>query len=112
MEAGVERWLRSWFLDREKNTITVEDEWSLRSASKLELTLMAASEPRAADGAVTIKERVRIEHDRAWTPVIEAIDVKDARLRHAWGERVWRIRFTRDNAPALGKSQLKITQLG
>jgi len=78
-EAGAERWLRSWFLDREKNAITVDDEWSLRSASKLELTLMAASEPRAADGAVTIKERVRVEHDGAWTSVIEAIDVTDAR---------------------------------
>jgi hypothetical protein len=32
-------------------------------------------------------------------------------LRHAWGERVWRIRLTRENAPARGKSQLKITQL-
>jgi len=111
-EAGVGRWLRGWFLDREKNAITLEDEWWLRPEGKLELTLMAASEPRAADGAVTIKERVRIEHDGAWTPVIEAIDIADARLRHAWGDRVWRIRLTRENAPAHGKSLLRITQLG
>lgn len=111
-EAGVERWLRGWFLDREKNAITVEDEWSLSAEGKLELILMAAAEPRAVDGTLTLKQRVRIEHDRAWTPLIEAIDIKDARLRHAWGERVWRIRLTRDNAPAQGKSQLRITQVG
>lgn len=110
--AGVERWLREWFLDREKNIISVEDEWSLRSAGKLELTLMAAAEPRAIDAAVTVKERVRIEFDPAWTPVIEAIDIADERLRHAWGERVWRIRLTQDNAASHGKSLLRITQLG
>jgi hypothetical protein len=111
-EAGVEQWLRGWLLDREKNTITVDDKWSLRSEGRLELTLMAASEPRERDGALTIKERVRIEHDLAWTPVIEAIDIADERLRHAWGERVWRIRLTQHNAPARGQSQLRITQLG
>jgi hypothetical protein len=111
-QAGVERWLRGWVFDREKNAITVDDEWSLGAEGKLELTLMAAAEPRASDGALSIKERVRIEHDRAWTPVIEAIDIADARLRQAWGERVWRIRLTRDGAPARGNSQLRITQLG
>jgi hypothetical protein len=111
-QAGVERWLRGWFLDREKNAITVDDEWSLDAEGKLELNLMAAAEPRASDGALTIKDRVRIEHDSAWKPAIEAIDITDARLRYAWGERVWRIRLTRENAPARGKSQLRITQLG
>jgi hypothetical protein len=111
-EAGVEHWLRGWAFNRENNVIAVDDEWSLREAGKLELTLMAAAEPRASDSTLTVKDRVRIEHDRAWTPVIEAIDITDARLRQAWGERVWRIRLTRDGAPARGKSQLRITQLG
>lgn len=110
-DAGAESWLRGWFLDREKNTIRVDDEWTLRSEGKLELTLMAAAEPQPAGGALILKGRVRIEHDRAWTPVIEAIDITDARLQHAWGKRVWRVRLTCDNAPARGKSQLVITQL-
>ena len=110
--AGIQRWLRTWLLDREANAVTLEDEWSLGAAGKLESTLMAATEPHAADGELTLKERVRIEHDRSWTPLVEAIDIADDRLRHAWGERVWRIRLTQENAPARGKSLLRITQLG
>ena len=110
-EAGVDRWLRTWIFDREKNAISLEDEWSLQSGGKLELTLMAATEPHAADAAVTLKGRVRIEFDRAWSPAIEGIDIGDERLQHAWGERVWRIRLTENNAPSSGKSLLRITQL-
>jgi hypothetical protein len=109
--SGVERWLRAWLFDREKNTIRVDDEWTLSAEGKLELTLMTAAEPRALDGAVILKDRVRVEHDRAWTAIIEAIDIADSRLQHAWGRRVWRVRLTRDNAPARGKSQLVIAQL-
>ena len=72
---------------------------------------MVAAEPHTGDGFVTLKDRVRIEHGRAWTPVLETIEITDDRLRHAWGARMWRVRLTQENAPAHGSSLLRITQL-
>jgi len=109
--AGAQRWMRTWTMDRAANAIAIEDEWSLAAAGKLELTLMAAAEPHAGEGLVELQGRVRIAHDRAWTPVIEPIEITDEDLRNVWGARLWRIRLTQENAAAHGKSLTRITQL-
>jgi hypothetical protein len=110
-KARVQKWERRWLLDRAKNRITVEDRWALQGGGRIELVLMTASEAVAAPGRVSIKDRVRVEHDPGWKAVIEPIDVSDETLRGSWGNRVWRVRLTLPEAPERGRSVLLISQI-
>ncbi len=47
---------------------------------------------------------------RVFTPSIEEIRLEDGRLRHSWGERLYRILLHAENAGAEGKWSMRIRQ--
>ena len=101
-EANLESWYRSLRLDREKNQIELVDAFALRSPAKdITLTLMTPCRVNSdTPGLLSLAGGPRISYDRAvFVPTVEEIRLEDARLRDAWGERIYRI-LLRAAAPA------------
>jgi hypothetical protein len=116
-EAGVESWRRTLRLDRDRNRIDLTDTYQLRkNVNEITLTLMSACEPGSPrPGIVWLLENGRrlaeVSYDAAlFRPTIELIDIKDARLRGVWGERIFRILIKATNSPAKGEWRVAITQ--
>jgi len=99
-EAGIASWRRRLVLERGRRVV-VEDAfvldrdrpvaWSFMSWRRPEAAAagrIALVHPDAANGA----RPVALVYDaRALAPALETIEIKDARLRAAWGDRVYRI---------------------
>jgi len=106
-EARIESWKRALRLDREKNQVTLVDDYALAQPAKvITLTLMT---PCAVtkDGAGKLSlatgsgDTVRIEYDaQVFQPVVEEIKLEDRKLRGEWGERLFRILLRAENPPA------------
>jgi hypothetical protein len=113
-EAGVERWERTFLLERgEKATVVVEDDWMLRHApDSLVLTLMAAGDvDLIAPGTLRLAGTNRpliVDYDPAWSPTIERIDVDDSRLTPVWGAFISRILLTLIGQEPNGRAALRI----
>jgi hypothetical protein len=105
--AGIESWKRKLRLDRERNRITLEDEYRLGKPPKvITQTLMTpCAVTKAGDGKLVLAagtpNAVRIEFDgRVFTPVVEEIKLEDHKLRGEWGARLFRILLKAENPPA------------
>jgi Heparinase II/III-like protein len=116
-EANLEVWNRTLRLDRLKNQIEVLDNWRLtRAAKTITLTLMTPCKvTQKASGvlslAVAAGNVINVLYDgRVFTPAIEEIRLEDARLRLSWGERLYRILLTAENAGAEGNWSMRIIQ--
>jgi hypothetical protein len=106
-EAHIESWKRTLRLDRERNQVTLTDDYALaKPAQAITLTLMT---PCAVsnDGAGTLAlaagagNTVRIAYDaQVFTPVVEEIKLEDSKLRGEWGDRLFRILLRAQNPPA------------
>ncbi|HVX65330.1 MAG TPA: heparinase II/III family protein [Bryobacteraceae bacterium] len=108
-EAGVGSWHRTLRLDRAANRILVEDRYALRKAvPQIALTLMTPQRPVVAAGEVTLGA-VHVLFDRsALTAAVEEIAISDARLRGAWGDRLFRVQLTAAAPPRDGTFTLTI----
>ena len=53
---------------------------------------------------------VQVTYDRTLTPKVEEIPLEDARLRGAWGERLFRILLRAENPGRTGRWLTRFTQ--
>jgi Heparinase II/III-like protein len=115
-EAHVERWRRTLRLDRAKNQISLTDDFELTSAGReIVLTLMTPCRVTVdAPGQLTLQVEgggaVQVAHDRALVAKVEEIPIQDARLRGAWGERLFRVLLRAENPGARGRWVTRFTQ--
>jgi hypothetical protein len=97
-EANLEAWHRTLRLDRARNQIELTDDYALKQPAKvITLTLMTGcavtqEAPGRLSLAVASGNALKVLYDaRTFTPAIAEIRLDDARLRGAWGERLFRI---------------------
>ena len=115
-EAHVGRWDRTLRLDRATNEISLADNYALTAAAKeISLTLMTPCRVTAGGpGLLTLHLEgggaVQVTYDRTLTPKVEEIPLEDARLRGAWGERLFRILLRAENPGRTGRWLTRFTQ--
>jgi len=118
-EAGLKAWRRTLRLDRAANVVEVRDRYALSQPSgQISMTLMCARRPVeqspgriALDGPPLPSGPVRVEFDpRQLTPRIEEIAIEDNRLKHSWGERLYRLLLVAERAPQEGEWSIRIRQ--
>jgi hypothetical protein len=110
-EAGVKTWQRRLRLDRARNQVTVSDRYTAAQAPReLTLTLMTPLRmTQSGPGTLTL-DTVRVQYDDAlFTASQEEIKIEDARLRGAWGERLYRILLTARRPTAQGAWDVRFT---
>ncbi len=107
-EAGLKHWRRTLKLDRAGNRVELRDECSMRRrASRITFTFMTpVLAANVSPGILSFEAaqfpsgRVRLHYDAGTlTPSIEGIPLEDARLRGAWGERLYRIMLRAQEPP-------------
>jgi hypothetical protein len=114
-EARVGNWKRTLRLDRARNQISLEDAFELTAAAReVSLTLMTPCRVTVdGPGQLTLHMEsgaVQVAHDRALTPKVEDVPLKDARLRSAWGERLFRILLRAESPGTSGRWVTRFTQ--
>ena len=98
-EAGATRWTRTVSLDRERDTVTVSEDFALRKLQPVMLTFLTPRQPRiSAPGAITLQARragssaVRLQFNSGQlTAKVEAIELKDEGLSRTWGPTIYRV---------------------
>ena len=95
VEAGVEKWIRAYYL--EKNKLKIEDKFTLKETTApnqinfLTWGKVDISQP----GTVIIKvndEKVCLDYDKnMFDATIETIQLKDTRLSNVWGPEIYRV---------------------
>lgn len=95
-EAGVESWKRTFTFSKNKQ-ITITENYRIKEyKAPTEIMLMTCCEPAITGKGITLKttdgERMLL-FDKSLTPVIEHIDITDARLLTSWKPDMWRIRL-------------------
>ncbi len=105
-EAGVTSWTRTVTLDRVKDVVRIEEDFTLARAVPVTLSVMT---PRAAEigpgGNMTLKlapgngSASLLKYDAAQlTPTVETIRLTDSGLRMSWGDQIYRI-LLQSNGP-------------
>ncbi|MGE5567607.1 MAG: heparinase II/III family protein [Rhodospirillales bacterium] len=113
-EARLESWGRTLRLDRGKNQIELADEYVLRQPAKeITLTFMTPCRVESGAGKLTLTvapgKTVSIFYDGGvFKPDVEEIAIKDARLRSAWGDRLFRILLRAANPGVRGRWNTRI----
>jgi hypothetical protein len=110
-EAGIKSWVRTVTLDRVDNKVTVEENFELKNAEPISLSVMTTRLATVdAGGTVTMKlasgegNAAKLKFDASQIePVVETIEVVDDRLRHDMGDRVYRILLNSKQPVASGK---------
>jgi hypothetical protein len=102
-EAGLRRWIRTLQLDRRANRVRLKESFELqRAAPEIVLSLMTSRQART-DGEGRLRmpasgqgvSDVLLHYDaQRFTLKIETIEIKDAHLRSAWGDKIYRILLT------------------
>ena len=114
-EAGLGSWRRTLRLDRSQNRIDVTDEYKLeKNVTEITLTLMTpcAVSPGAPGELVLTRPsgKSRILFDAAaLKATTEEIPIPDARLKGAWGDRLYRILLRAERPPLQAKWALRIS---
>ncbi len=113
-EAGVERWTRTYRLDRGKK-FTIRDQYELRMVETDPTTLnfvTACKVKGLAPGALSLEgDGFHLEmkyNPKTVSPGIEFIQVTDAQLKRYWKDGITRIVFTVINPGVHGKNQIEI----
>ncbi len=108
-EAGLKTWRRVLRLERGKRIVVADAYEMTETARALQWTFMTCRTPEiAAPGIIRLSSgpgsaagrAVDLVFDpKAFESAVEPIEIKDGRLRSAWGERIYRILLTaRDQA--------------
>ncbi|MDR3792426.1 MAG: heparinase II/III family protein [Terracidiphilus sp.] len=111
VEAGVKSWVRTVTLDRRRDTITVEEEFTLERAEAVTLNLMTQREAAVAAGLLTLKltqgggADCTLKFDAAKLDAkVETIKLsEEGGLKESWGEQVYRIQLNAKQPAASGK---------
>lgn len=102
-EAGLRRWIRTLQLDRKANHVRLLESFELqRAVPEIVLSLMTSRQARTnGEGQLRMPASgqgipdVLLRYDaQRFTPKIETIEIKDAHLRSAWGDKIYRILLT------------------
>jgi hypothetical protein len=118
-EAGIEMWRRRIRLDRNRNTVEVQDNYVLqKSGGAAELTLMTPCEAAVAapgelalSGGFLSSGKLKVSFPEGVKAAIEEVPITDTRLRPVWGERVRRVRLSAVNLPAKGEFLVRIEKV-
>lgn len=109
-EAGVKSWVRTVKLDRKTNKITVTEDFALKSAAPVSLTVMTPRLVTVSAGSITLKlaggdgKASLLKYDAAAIdPKVETIALEDMGLRMSWGEQIYRILLNSRQPVASGK---------
>jgi hypothetical protein len=106
-EAGLRSWKRAITLDRRAARVQVDDNYQLaRPADRIELSLMTPIRP-VISGAISLGATV-LKFEPSFKPLVDEIEVTDARLRPVWGDKLYRIRLVAERPPLTGQWRLEL----
>lgn len=92
---GVRSWRREFIFERCAGpSVLVKEEFELERTAPVETILMAASEPRSADGVMLLGSGTGVELEVTAGDLdleVEPLPITDPRLQASWGDRVYRI---------------------
>jgi hypothetical protein len=115
-EAGVEKWVRSYRLDRGKK-FTISDHYELSEVGDDPTVINFITSCKVTEttpGVLNLEgDGFRLEmkyNPRSVSPAIEFIQVTDTQLKRYWKDGITRIIFTLDNHGLKGKNQIEITE--
>ncbi|MEZ4774189.1 MAG: heparinase II/III family protein [Bacteroidia bacterium] len=120
-EAGVQKWQRSFVLDRNSQTISLTEDFLLVASEEIVLNLMIPDTAIVQmPGRILIRvpetngdRFISLDFDsQIFFPSVEMITVEDPLLGGVWGERVGRIQLTSKKNLAKGKLVLKFSEMG
>ena len=116
-EAGVEKWVRNYRLDRGKK-FTISDNYELSELGNDPSTMNFISSCKVTEVATGV---LRLEgndftlemkyNPGSVSPVIDFNEVTDTKLQNYWPDGITRIIFTVINPGLKGKNQIEITEL-
>jgi hypothetical protein len=111
-EAGIENWRRTVTLDRQANQVRLRDQFRMtRESGKMTLTLMTPRPVQVAQPGRLLLGAVAVEFDPAvLQPAVEEIPIQDARLRDAWGDRLFRILLAAKAPSRQGEWLVRVSQ--
>ena len=93
-DAGVERWLRTFTLDRTAHHVELVENFSLTHEAPVTLSFMAAKEPVVQSTGVQVNGVLLTFDATQLKATSERITLTDALLQHSWGDAVWRVLLT------------------
>jgi len=114
-EAGLDSWRRTLRLRRAENEVELGDRYVMKKPSaRLAWTLMTPCEVKESAGGLLLdgtargygKAKVSYEGIPV-KPKTELIRIDDARLRPIWGDRLYRILLTAEQAPQQGELKVR-----
>jgi hypothetical protein len=110
--AGLGSWKRVLRLDRGKNEVELRDRYELRKqVSPITLTLMTSRAVRVPGPGELRLGNVKVGYEGvAFAVKTEEIPIGDARLRGAWGERLYRVLLAAENPARSGGWTLRFSQ--
>ncbi|MCZ2146834.1 MAG: heparinase II/III-family protein [Bryobacterales bacterium] len=110
--AGLRSWKRVLRLDRKNNEVEVRDRYELRKqVSPVALTLMTPRAVQVMGPGQLRLGNVKVGYEGVSFAVkTEEIAIRDARLRGAWGERLYRVLLTAENPAMSGGWTLRFAQ--
>ena len=107
-EAGLRSWNRAITLNRRAARVQVDDHYQLaRPADRIDLSLMTPIRP-VISGAISLGPTV-LKFDSALKPLVDEIEVTDARLKPVWGDKLYRIRLVAQRPPLTAQWRLELT---
>ena len=113
-EAGIEKWMRSYRLDRGKKFV-VSDTYQFRELGNNPTTLNFVTYckvEKVSDGVLGLKgEDFNLEmkyNPKNLTPEIEYNEIIDSKLKYYWPKGITRIVFTLNDPGLKGKNQVEI----
>jgi hypothetical protein len=98
-EAGIKSWIRTVTLDRERHSVTIEEDFYLERSAEVQLSIITSLAPESykagvlhlplpANGGRTAALNFPASDLR---PSVETIQLTDAGLRESWGNQIYRI---------------------
>ena len=116
-EAGIEKWVRSYRLDRGKKFV-VSDAYQFRELGNDPTTLNFVTYckvEKVSDGVLSLKgDDFNLEmkyNPKNLTPEIEYNEIIDSKLKYYWPKGVTRIVFTLNDPGLKGKNQVEILKV-
>ena len=116
-EAGVEKWVRSYRLDRGKK-FTISDNYEISEIGNDPTTINFVTSCKVTEitlGVLNLEGdgfNLQMKYNsKSVSPVIEFNEVADTKLKRYWPDGITRIVFTVNNPGVKGKNQIEIIEV-